>query len=65
MREKLTPKAIKELEKKWVLQNRAIELLDIISSEFKSDPTSTQCFDLRIVKECIDISEKLKEMEWL
>jgi hypothetical protein len=28
----------------------AFELLDLIWAEFQSDPTSTQCFDARIVE---------------
>lgn len=43
-------------------QLRAVELLDIISAEFKSDPKSTQCFDARIVAESIELSAKIKEL---
>ncbi len=28
----------------------AIELLGLVDAEFRSDPTSVQCFDLRIVE---------------
>lgn len=37
-------------------QAEAFLLLDLIDAEFQSDPTSTQCFDLRIVervKKCV------------
>ena len=37
--------------------HEAFRLLDLINAEFQSDPTSVQCFDLRIVqrvKECIE-----------
>jgi len=31
-------------------RKEAMELLDLIDAEFRTDPTSTQCFDLRIVE---------------
>jgi hypothetical protein len=37
--------------------HEAFRLLDLIDAEFRSDPMSVQCFDLRIVarvKECVD-----------
>lgn len=30
-------------------------VLDLIAMEFKSDPTSVQCFDLRLVKRAIEL----------
>ena len=35
-------------------------LADIINAEFKSDPMSVQCFDLRIVKELKEALTKLE-----
>lgn len=42
--------------------HRAFEVLDLISAEFRSDPMSVQCFDLRLVKktnELVDTWNKL------
>lgn len=36
----------------------AFTLLDIISAEFRSDPMSVQCFDLRIVKRANELTKK-------
>jgi hypothetical protein len=41
--------------------HEAFKLLDLIDAEFRSDPTSVQCFDLRVVqrvKECIERRKK-------
>lgn len=35
--------------------NEAFTVLDIIVAEFKSDPMSVQCFDLRIVERAKEI----------
>ena len=32
----------------------AFHLLDLISCEFRSDPTSVQCFDLRVIVERVN-----------
>lgn len=44
------------------LEMRAEKILALIVAEFKSDPKSVQCFDLRIVKEAIEVSDKLNKM---
>lgn len=40
----------RELEHSFDNDREAHALLDLINAEFKSDPTSTQCFDARIVE---------------
>ena len=40
----------------------AFELLDLINAEFQTDPTSVQCFDLRIVKKANDLVEKWNKL---
>jgi hypothetical protein len=37
---------------------RMWEIMRVICSEFKTDPTSVQCFDLRIVHEAIELVER-------
>lgn len=43
--------------------HEALRLLDLIDAEFRSDPTSVQCFDLRVVQRVKDCVEKRKQME--
>jgi len=38
------------------LREEAIELLSKITAEFRSDPLSVQCFDLRIVRRAVEVS---------
>ena len=44
------------------LQNRALALLDLITVEWRTDPMSVQCFDLRIVGEAIEIVARIKAL---
>lgn len=46
----LTPKAASEMATNFENMQEAFRLLDLIDAEFRSDPMSTQCFDLRIVQ---------------
>lgn len=60
----LTPKAEQEIERGFDLKRRGMELLGLVVAEWKSDPMSVQCFDLRIVAEAtrvVDEYEKLSE----
>jgi len=41
--------------------DEAHALLDLINAEFKSDPTSTQCFDRRIVERVALCVQRRKE----
>ena len=43
--------------------HEAFRLLDLIDAEFRSDLTSTQCFDLRIVERVRHCVGLRKEME--
>ena len=46
----------------------AFRLLDLIDAEFQSDPTSVQCFDLRIVqrvKECVERRKNAERRGWV
>jgi len=58
----LTPKAEHEMEERFKLERRAVQLLDIISAEFESDPMSVQSFDLRIVEEALSVLKRLKRL---
>ena len=50
MANRLTPKAEREIEDSFRNDAEAHELLALIDAEFRSDPMSVQCFDLRIVE---------------
>lgn len=45
------------------LEPRAWKVLDLIVAEFASDPMSTQCFDLRTVKEAKAVIADRKRLE--
>lgn len=59
---RLTDKAQREMEERFRLERRAVALLGIIAAEFQSDPTSVQCFDLRIVRESMATVERLRNL---
>jgi hypothetical protein len=63
MNGRLTEKAIKEIEEQFLLRQRACENLDVIVAEWKSDPLSVQCFDLRIVEESKQVIARLKQLD--
>lgn len=58
----LSDKAAREMEERFKLERRALELLGIITAEFKSDPMSVQCFDLRIVNEAVSTVERINKL---
>lgn len=65
MRYELSPRAQRQMETKWALRDEAIELLRLVVAEWKSDPMSVQCFDLRTVeraKQCIASLDALPDV---
>lgn len=58
----LTEKAARQMEQKRALEREAVELLAVIAAEFESDPTSVQCFDLRIVERSKAVTKQLRTM---
>lgn len=66
---RLSDKTEREMEEKFENDDEAHTLLDLINAEFQSDPTSVQCFDLRIVervKACVATRKRhKKELPWL
>lgn len=63
MRRMLTPKAERELEELFALRREALQLLELVNAEWKSDPTSVQCFDLRLVKRTDQVLTRIKQLE--
>lgn len=65
LRNQMTPQAQREIEEGFELKREAIELLGLIAAEFKSDPTSVQCFDRRIVERTQYVTQRLAQLpEW-
>lgn len=60
----LTTKAQREMEEKWRLEKEAIDILKIVVAEWKSDPTSVQCFDLRVVQRAGEVLERLEKLSY-
>jgi hypothetical protein len=59
----LTPKAEREIERVWKLRKDAVRVLGVIAAEFRTDPQSVQCFDLRVVEEAKAIVAELAKLE--
>jgi hypothetical protein len=62
MRAELTEKAQRQIEEKWRLQRAAVRLLGLVVAEWKSDPVSVQCFDLRIVEDAKTVIARLEKL---
>jgi hypothetical protein len=63
MRYMLTPKKEREIEELWDLRREAVRLLDQVVAEWKSDPMSVQCFDLRLVERAKYVTERVKKLD--
>lgn len=59
----LTPKAQKELERTFALRSEIIGIFKLVVAEWKTDPTSVQCFDLRTVKRAVEIDAEMKKLD--
>ncbi len=59
----LTEETQRAIEVGFALKREACELLKVIAMEFKSDPMSVQCFDLRIVQRAIEVTAALDDLE--
>jgi hypothetical protein len=60
---RLSHKAEKAIEESFDLKREGMELLGLIAAEFKSDPMSVQCFDLRIVERTKYVTERLAQLK--
>lgn len=58
----LKPHIQKAMEEDFTLRDRLLEIMEIVVSEWESDPQSAQCFDLRIVYEAIAAVKRRKEL---
>jgi hypothetical protein len=56
----LTPKAQRQMEARFQAEREALEIFDLVVAEWKSDPMSVQCFDLRLVERAKLVAATLK-----
>ncbi len=61
----LTPEGERAIEELWKLRREAIQILNGVVAEWKSDPMSVQCFDERIVRRAREVCERIKELDFL
>lgn len=62
MSKRMTPEAERAIETSFDNSREAHELLALIDAEFRTDPTSIQCFDSRIVQRvayCVALRKRL------
>lgn len=60
---RLSDKAQRDIETEFHCVQRGMEILDLIVAEWTTDPTSVQCFDLRIVEEAKAIMAQYKKVK--
>lgn len=63
MNRPFTAKAEREMEELWSLRREAIILLGHINDEFRTDPHSVQCFDLRVVNRVGEVLKRIKQID--
>jgi hypothetical protein len=51
---------MKDAERRFEIDARLMEIMGLVVSEWETDPTSVQCFDLRIVQEAKDLWDERK-----
>jgi hypothetical protein len=56
----LTKQAMDDLDEQFRLEHEGLDILNLIVSEWESDPTSVACFDLRMVERAGHIIKRLK-----
>jgi len=59
---RMTTQAERAMDERFELQGRALDIFKLVVAEWKSDPHSVQCFDLRVVEEAKLIDAKLKRL---
>ena len=52
---RLNDKAMRDAERRFVIDDRLLQIMGLVIAEWESDPTSVQCFDLRIVNEAKEL----------
>lgn len=52
----------KKMERKFAVEDRLLQIMDIVVAEWESDPMSVQCFDLRVVEEAKKLTAERKTL---
>ena len=63
MRNELTPKAQGEIEELWKLRQEAVHLLGLVVAEWRTDPQSVQCFDLRTIERAKEVVARIEKLD--
>ena len=58
----LTEKAQREIEEMWALRKEAVRLLALVDAEWRSDPQSVACFDLRTVQRTREVLRRIEQL---
>lgn len=61
--ERLKADYASRMERMFTLRREALQLLDLINAEFKSDPKSVQHFDSRIVLRVDEVLAELRSLD--
>lgn len=62
MKPRLNDRTMKQIERRYEVDDRLLEILGLVVSEWSTDPMSVQCFDLRIVEEAKALWEERKRL---
>lgn len=57
---RLKPSVQKKMERGFDVRDGLVEVALMVIAEWESDPTSVQCFDLRLVKKAIELKTEWK-----
>lgn len=60
---RLSRKAQRDMDERFALEREALDIFTLVVREWESDPTSVQCFDLRIVQRARAIRLRLKQLD--
>ena len=66
-KDNIRPVVQRAIEANFENEKEAFRLLELINSEFQSDPMSVQCFDLRMVervKACVEKKQAWDRRPW-
>ncbi|WP_026782648.1 hypothetical protein [Pleomorphomonas koreensis] len=61
---RLKDTAVLELEGLFDAERRLLEIMELVVSEWATDPMSVACFDLRIVEEAKQLVAKRHRLDW-
>lgn len=60
---RLSKEGERQIEARFAATHEAVHIFKLVVAEWKSDPTSVQCFDSRIVEQAKLLDAKLKKLD--